>query len=88
MNTYYYPDNLAAKPVILKYWSVIDILIIGALIMASLFLLMSLQVWYTIIFAVVYGFMSMKLSGGYSITKLILLYLRYLFTDELILKWR
>lgn len=86
--TYYYPDNLTASSVFMKYWSIKDIVIIFAIVLLSMFLMITIYVWLTFIVAIVYAFMSMKVANGYSITKLIILYIRYLFTDELIIKWR
>ncbi len=85
---YYYPDNLTANSFFLKYWSVRDVAIIFTISLLSLFLLITLYVWFTFIIAIIYAFMSMKVNKTYSIMKLIVLYIRYLFTDELILKWR
>lgn len=55
--------------------------------MLSMLLMITLHVWLTFLIAIVYAFLSMKVTKGYSIIKFIVLYVRYLFTDELILKW-
>ena len=86
--TYYYPDNLTANSVFMKYWTIKDIAIIFSVVLLSMFLMITMQVWLTFILAIIYAFMSMKIANGYSISKLIILYVRYLFTDELIIKWR
>lgn len=86
--TYYYPDNLTASSVFMKYWAIKDIVIIFAIVLLSLFLMITIHVWLTFILAIVYAFMSMRIANSYSISKLIILYVRYLFTDELIIKWR
>lgn len=88
IQTYYYPDNLTANPIILKFWSLKDIVIFGAIMVLSMLLVLLMQVWMTFIFAVIYGFLSMKFFNGYSIAKYFVFYVRYLITDDLILKWR
>lgn len=71
----------------MKYWSITDIAIIFAIVMLSMLLMITLHVWLTFLIAIVYAFLSMKVTKGYSIIKFIVLYIRYLLTDELILKW-
>ncbi len=85
--TYYYPDNLTANSPFMKYWSISDIAILFGIVILSLLLLISIRVWLTFLIAIIYGFLSMKITKGYSIIKFIILYTRYLITDELILKW-
>lgn len=72
----------------MKFWTILDIAIIFTIIMLSLLLLIAIRVWLTFLLAIVYAFLSMKITKGYSIIKFIVLYIRYLFTDELVLKWR
>lgn len=71
----------------MKYWSITDIAIIFGIVMLSMLLMITLHVWLTFLIAIVYAFLSMKVTKGYSIIKFIVLYIRYLFTDELVLKW-
>ena len=85
--TYYYPDNLTDNSPFMKYWSITDIAIIFGIVMLSMLLMITLHVWLTFLIAIVYAFLSMKVTKGYSIIKFIVLYIRYLFTDELVLKW-
>lgn len=85
--TYCYPDNLTASSPFMKYWSITDTAIIFCIVMLSMLLMITLHVWLTFLIAIVYAFLSMKVTKGYSIIKFIVLYVRYLFTDELILKW-
>ena len=85
--TYYYPDNLTANSPFMKYWSITDIAIIFGIVMLIMLLMITLHVWLTFLIAIVYAFLSMKVTKGYSIIKFIVLYIRYLFTDELVLKW-
>lgn len=72
----------------MKYWSITDTVILFGIVMLSLLLMIILHVWLTFLIAIVYAFLSMKITKGYSIIKFIVLYIRYLFTDELVLKWR
>ena len=86
--TFIYPDNLSSTLFMLKYWSAKDIVITFALVMLSLLTFVTMHVWMTIILAIINCFISMQVTKGYSILKLLILYIRFLFLDTLILKWR
>lgn len=85
--TFYYPDNLAATSVFLKYWSIKDVAIVFGILLLAILCFILLHVWVIFLLAVGYGFISMRVAKGYSVLKLIILYVRYIFTDKLIIKW-
>ena len=79
MYEYYYPENLAAKTLIAAFWTFKDILILTAIFIFNILLFIAF---------VIYGFSSMKIANGYSLTKFAILYIRFLFTDQLLFHWR
>lgn len=85
---YYYPENLTAKPLFLKYWTPKDLIISFSLILLTILMFMFLRIWLTLLMAVVYAFMTMRINYNYSVLKLMKLYVRYLITDELVIKRR
>ncbi len=88
MYEYYYPENLAAKTLIAAFWTFKDILILTAIFIFNILLFIAFHIYIFFIAFVIYGFSSMKIANGYSLTKFAILYIRFLFTDQLLFHWR
>lgn len=86
--TYYYPENLDTKSALLKYWTNRDLGVCAGLLFLSMVLFIFGRIWLCFFAVIIYGFLSMRINYQYSVIKLITLYMRYLFIDELIIKWR
>lgn len=86
--TYFYPNNLASKTLFAKYWTGRDLGVIFAIfVLAILAVVVLHNLWlFLVLFA--YALFSAKITNGYSLTKLGVLYTRYLLTDVLIYHWR
>ncbi len=85
---YYYPNNLAEKPLIAKYWSITDLCVIAVLFTLSILSLMVFGNGFMFIVMALYMLFSAKLADNGSLTKQAILYIRYLLTDILIFYWR
>lgn len=85
-NKYFYPDNLKSS-YIFKYLSLRDIAIIACTFGIAMLIFLFLRVWIFFIIPIVYTIISIKIAN-YNITKWIILYMRYLITDELQIYWR
>lgn len=86
--TYFYPNNLASKTLFAKYWTGRDLgIIFGLFVLAMLFVVVFHSPWLFIILFT-YALFSAKITNGYSLTRLGVLYTRYLLTDILIYHWR
>ena len=88
MKKFFYPDNLQAENLFAKYWNVKDLGILLAIFIIAIFMFLFFQIWLFGVLFIFYGIVSAKLVDGYSISKLAKLYIRFLITDVLILKWR
>lgn len=86
--TYYYPNNLAYKALFAKYWTGRDLAIIFALFVLAILSVVVFHNAWLFIALLTYGLFSAKITNGYSLTKLGVLYIRYLLTDVLIYYWR
>ena len=85
---YYYPDNLLAPTLILNLWSFKDLGVIFGLVAINLLLIIFAHVFVWTSLIVVYIFCSGRVVRGYSIVKMAVLYIRFLFTDKLKFDWR
>lgn len=85
---YYYPDNLLALTLILNLWSFKDLGVILGLVAINLLLIIYAHVFIWVSLIVVYAFSSARIVRGYSIVKMAILYIRFLFTDKLKFTWR
>lgn len=86
--TFYYPQNLDAQTLLMNMWNFTDLGIMGAMLIVSILLFLFAQIYIFFAFIFLYAFMSAKIANGYSITKLAVLYCRFLITDKLFFKWR
>ncbi len=88
MKKFFYPDNLQAENLFAKYWNGKDLVILLAIFIVTIVMFLFFQIWLFGVLFIFYGIVSAKLVDGYSISKLAKLYIRFLITDVLILKWR
>lgn len=87
MRKFYYPDNLTAVK-LYKYWTGLDLAIILALFVVSIFFILALGIWFFLLITGGYALVSARFFDNYSLTKLSILGIRFFFTDILVLKWR
>ncbi len=86
--TYFYPNNLASRPLFVKYWNLTDLVIIAVLfILSVLNVIVFGKLWLFILLAL-YVMFSAKIVNNSSLTKLAILYGRFLLTDILVYYWR
>lgn len=85
---YYYPESLAAKTVVGNFWIPRDIVIMAAIFVFNILLFITLNFYFGFLALLIYAFLSMRISRGYSIAKLALLYIRFFITDQLVFFWR
>lgn len=88
MKEFYYPDNLQAENLFAKYWNIKDLAILLALFIVTIIMFLFFQIWLFGVIFIFYGIVSAKLVDNYSMARLTKLYIRFLVTDVLILKWR
>ncbi len=85
--TFYYPENLQEKT-IWFLWNIKDYAVMAGILVASIFSVLLTHTFLMFSLLVLYAFFTAKIKNGYSITKLLVLYGRFLITDKLIFKWR
>lgn len=85
---YYYPDNMAQQALFATYWNGKDLAVLIAIFVLSVLLLVAFSTFWGFLFFLLYAMFSAKIANGYSITKLAVLYIRFLITDILIYYWR
>ena len=86
--TYYYPNNLASKPLFAKYWNLTDLVVIAVLFVFSVLNVIVFGKLWLFIPLALYVMFSAKIANNYSLTKLAILYSRFLLTDILVYYWR
>ena len=86
MRKFYYPDNLTAVK-LYKYWTITDLFVMVSIFAFSIIMFLSLHIWFFIAFLPAYAFLSARFVD-YSVIRLFVLFIRFLFTDVLILEWR
>lgn len=85
---FYYPQNLSAQLLIANMWSLKDMSIMAGILVFSILIFLFTKTIITFSLIIIYGFFTLRINGNYSIAKLMILYIRYLFTDVLFFKWR
>lgn len=86
--TYYYPNNLGQRHLFAHIWTITDLVVISLLFIFSALTVIISGNFLSFISVLVYGFFSAKFINGDSITKFIVLYVKFLLTDILIFYWR
>lgn len=86
--TYYYPNNLSSQTLFAKYWTGKDLTVILTLFVLAVLNVIVFSGFWLFICLLIYAFFSAKIANGYSITKLLVLYIKFLFTDILVYFWR
>ena len=86
MRKFYYPDNLTAVK-LYKYWTITDLFVMVSIFAFSIIMFLSLHIWFFIAILPAYACLSARFVD-YSVIRLFVLFIRFLFTDVLILKWR
>lgn len=87
--TYYYPNNLAEKYLFANLWTSKDLIVIFSIFVAAILNVIVFKggIW-LFVALVAYTLFSAKIASGYSLTKLGVLYIKYLITDVLVYYWR
>lgn len=85
---YYYPDNMASQALIANLWNGRDMAIITGLFVFCILTVIVFSSFIPFILLFAYAIASAKFANGYSITKIAVLYIRFLITDVLIYHWR
>lgn len=86
--TYFYPNNLSSQSLFAKYWTGKDLAVILALFVLSVLSVIVFGKFGLFVILLLYALFSAKIANGYSLTKLAILYVRFLLTDILIYYWR
>lgn len=85
---YYYPDNLAGQNLFANFWNGKDMAILSGLFVLSVLAVVAFSFFYLFLVLFAYAILSAKIANGYSITRVAILYIRFLITDILLYKWR
>lgn len=85
---YYYPDNMAEEAMFGQYWNGKDMVVLVVLFVIAILCVVAFSNFFSFIPLLIYAMFSAKIANGYSITKLGVLYIRFLITDTLIYHWR
>lgn len=85
---YYYPDNMAQQTLFAEYWNGKDLIVLIILFVFAILLVIAFSSFWGFMLLFLYAIFSAKIANGYSITKLGILYTRFLITDTLIYHWR
>lgn len=86
--TYYYPNHLGQRHLVARLLTITDLVIILLLFIFSALTFIVSRNFFIFLSVPIYGFFSAKFINGVSITRLAILYAKFLLTDILIFYWR
>ncbi|MBR1731047.1 MAG: hypothetical protein IJ725_01260, partial [Ruminococcus sp.] len=72
----------------INLWTYKELGIILAALAVNIILFILIRFFIGFAVVIIYGFFTARIVAGYSILKMCILYIRFLFTDKLSFKWR
>lgn len=85
---YYYPKNLTSETILFNHWNGKNAAVMLILFIAAVLAFLFLRVFWVALVFLSYAILTARLYNGYSLSRLIVLYIKFFITDILIFKWR